>query len=173
MDIITVSTSRTNSEPSTGTGRRLPFSSGSPSSIFMHFMPVTKPFFSFRGLLSSLKPRISMGFERRRKSIPSSSACSTSSFRAGSSSIERRYTIYTFSAPRRNAVLAASIATFPPPTTATFPPFIIGVSESSRYAFIRLLLVRNSFAEYTPLSDSPGIPIKDGRPAPEPINTAL
>ncbi len=39
-------------------------------------------------------------------------------------------------------------------------------------AFIRLLLVRYSFAENTPLLTSPGIPINIGRPAPEPINTA-
>ena len=32
----------------------------------------------------------------------------------------------TSSAPSLNAVLAESIATFPPPTTAIFPPFIIG-----------------------------------------------
>ena len=81
--------------------------------------------------------------------------------------------MYTFSAPSLSAVRAASIATLPPPTTATRPPFIIGVSLSSRYAFIRLERVRNSLAEYTPLSASPGIPIKPGRPAPLPMNTAL
>ena len=31
------------SGPGTGTGRRRPLSSGSPSSILMHRMPVTKP----------------------------------------------------------------------------------------------------------------------------------
>ena len=45
---------------------------------------------------------------------------------------------------------------------------IIGIIE----AFIRLLLVRYSLAENTPLAVSPGIPINIGRPAPEPINTA-
>ena len=60
----------------------------------------------------------------------------------------------------------------PPPTTATLPPFMIGVTGSSRYAFIRFERVRNSFAEYTPFRDSPGMFIKFGSPAPEPMNTA-
>ena len=37
---------------------------------------------------------------------------------------------------------------------------------------MRLLLVRYSLAENTPLAFSPGIPMNLGRPAPEPINTA-
>jgi len=37
---------------------------------------------------------------------------------------------------------------------------------------IRLERVRNSLAEYTPFRLSPGMPIKRGRPAPEPTNTA-
>ena len=37
---------------------------------------------------------------------------------------------------------------------------------------MRLFLVRNSFAEKTPLKFSPGIPMNLGRPAPEPTNTA-
>jgi len=47
---------------------------------------------------------------------------------AGISASLRRYIKYTFSAPRRTAVLAASIATLPPPITATFLPTLIGVS---------------------------------------------
>ena len=37
---------------------------------------------------------------------------------------------------------------------------------------MRLFLVRNSFAEKTPLKCSPGIFMKRGRPAPDPMNTA-
>ena len=64
------------------------------------------------------------------------------------------------------------MATLPPPTTATLVPATIGVSYSSLKAFIKLLLVRYSLAENTPLAFSPGIPINLGSPAPEPINTA-
>jgi len=50
--------------------------------------------------------------------------------------------------PIRFAVRAASIATFPPPTTATFVALFSGVSDSGkRYAFIRFARVRYSFAE--------------------------
>ena len=66
------------------TGRRLPEASGSPSSISTHFMPLTEP-------LSST--RISVGFVRRLKIIPSSFAWCTSSTLAGSSSSLLRYTI--------------------------------------------------------------------------------
>ena len=86
--------------------------------------------------------------------------------------MERLYTTETSSAPSRKAVRAASIATLPPPTTATRRACRIGVAESGRYAFMRLLRVRNSLAEYTPLSDSPGMFMKRGSPAPEPINNA-
>ena len=48
--MTTTSTSSTNSLPGTSTGRRRPLASGSPSSILIHLMPVTKPFFSSRGL---------------------------------------------------------------------------------------------------------------------------
>jgi len=40
------------------------------------------------------------------------------------------------------------------------------------YAFIRLFLVRNSFAENTPLVFSPGMFINIGSPAPLPMNIA-
>ena len=68
-----------------------------------------------------------MGFDSVLKMMPSSSACSTSSLRAGSSAMPRRYTMYTFSAPRRLAQRAASMATLPPPTTATFFACWMGV----------------------------------------------
>ena len=128
----------------------------------MHFIPLTQPFSS---------AVISIGFVRRSNMIPSCFACPTSSFLAGSSSSLLLYTICT-SPPRRSAVLAASIATFPPPTTAIFLPLIIGVSLFSSNAFIRLLLVRYSFAEKTPFDCSPGICINFGSPAPVPIYTA-
>ena len=67
------------------------------------------------------------------------------------------------------AVRAESMATFPPPMTATFLPLMMGVSYSGNlYAFMRLLRVRYSLAEYTPLRFSPGIFMKEGRPAPVP-----
>ena len=161
-DIITVSQSISYSEPGISTGLLLPEASGSPSSILIMRIPFTQPFSS---------TRISVGFCSRSKMIPSSFAWCTSSLRAGSSSSPRRYTIWV-SAPRRSAVLAASMATFPPPTTTTFFPWKIGVSYSSSKAFIRLFLVKNSLAENTPFACSPGIPINLGSPAPEPINTA-
>ena len=80
--------------------------------------------------------------------------------------------MYTVSAPRRMALRAASMATLPPPTTATFLPVRMGVLLVGRYAFIRLERVRNSLAEYTPFRLSPGMPMNRGRPAPEPTNTA-
>ena len=49
---------------------------------------------------------------------------------------------------KRSAALAQSIATLPAPITQTFLPTYIGVSYSGNlYAFIRFILVRNSFAE--------------------------
>ena len=49
---------------------------------------------------------------------------------------------------------------------------MIGVLGSSLKAFIRFDLVRYSFAENTPLSDSPGMFMNIGSPAPDPMNTA-
>ena len=163
MDMTMQSTSSTNSLPSFTTGRRRPLASGSPSSISTQRMPHTLP---------SASPSTSTGFERVLKMIPSSTACSTSSLRAGSSFMLRRYTMYTFSAPNRLAQRAASMATLPPPTTATFLACWMGVFAPSLYAFIRLMRVRNSLAEYTPFRLSPGMPMNRGRPAPEPMNTA-
>ena len=65
------------------------------------------------------------------------------------------------------------MATFPPPTTATFFPKFKGVWLSFLKAFIRFTLVKTSLAEKTPLAFSPLIPMNFGRPAPEPIKTAL
>ena len=79
--MMTVSTSRTQLEPSMGTGRRRPYSSGSPSSCLTSSMPLTWPFSS---------PMMATGLLSRLNSMPSASACSTSSFLAGSSSRPRR-----------------------------------------------------------------------------------
>ena len=46
-------------------------------------------------------PSTRTGFASRRNTTPSSWACSTSSLRAGSSLMPRRYTMYTVSAPNR------------------------------------------------------------------------
>ena len=99
--ITTMSTSSTYSLPAIATGLRRPLASASPSSILIHFRPLTQPFSS---------PRIATGLFSRRSSMPSSLAWPISSLRAGISSSLRRYTIYTCSAPRRFAVRAASIA---------------------------------------------------------------
>ncbi len=105
--------------------------------------------------------------------IPSSSAWWISSSLAGISFLDLLYTIDTSSAPILIAVLALSIATFPAPTTTTFLPLYTGVALPSFLASIRFDLVRYSFALYTPGRFSPGIPWKDGSPAPVPIKTAL
>ena len=64
-DMITISTSMSNSDPGTSTGRLLPEASGSPSSMRMQRMPFTQP---------SSPTRISTGFVRRSKMMPSSFA---------------------------------------------------------------------------------------------------
>ena len=69
-DMMTQSTSSSNSLPGTSTGRRRPEASGSPSSILMQRMART---------LSFSSARISTGLLRVLKMTPSSSACSTSS----------------------------------------------------------------------------------------------
>ena len=115
--MMTVSVGISNSEPGMGTGLRRPLSSGSPSSIRMHFRARTQPFSS---------PSTSTGLVSMSKMMPSCMAWWTSSRRAGSSASVRRYTMWT-SAPRRSAVRAASMATLPPPTTHTFLPAWIGV----------------------------------------------
>ncbi len=103
---------------------------------------------------------------------PSSLACLISSKRAGSSFSVRLYSIETSSKPTLTAVLAASIATFPPPIIAAFLPILRGVAQSPLPAPMRLTRVRNSFAENTPFKFSPGILIILGSPAPEQINIA-
>ena len=110
--MIIQSTSKTKLLSFISTGRLRPLSSGSPNSIDTHSIPLTQPFSS---------PSTRTGLVNNLKIIPSSCACSTSSLRAGNSSMLRRYTMVTSSTPRRFAQRAASIATLPPPTmTARF-----------------------------------------------------
>ena len=67
----------------------------------------------------------------------------------------------------------ASIAVFPAPITATRVPACSGVSYAGKSrACIRLQRVSSSFADSTPASDSPGMPMKLGAPAPVPMKTA-
>jgi len=77
---ITASTFITKFEPFS-IGRRRPEASGSPSSISTHAIPSTHP---------SLFPITLTGAVRILNCTPSCCACSTSSLRAGSSSIPRR-----------------------------------------------------------------------------------
>ena len=160
--MITQSVSIILPAPSLTTGFLLPLLSGSPSVIPTTSIPVTK------SLSSTI---IFMGLVKNSNLTPSSFAWKTSSFLAGNSSSPRRYTTVT-SAPNLSAVRAASIATFPPPTTTTLFALKTGVSEFSSKARIRLLLVKNSLAEKTPFAVSPSIPINFGKPAPLPIKTA-
>ncbi len=81
MAVITWSHSTTNSEPSTGTGRRRPEASGSPSSMRSISMPVT---------LLSASARTLTGAHSSSSLTPSSSASSTSVTWAGISLRERR-----------------------------------------------------------------------------------
>ena len=135
---IRVSNTSVNSLPLTGTGLCRPLSSGSPSFILIQ---VT---FNLLLCLSIL-----VGVTRYLMSIPSSSACSISAGSAGISVRVRRYRILTFWAPRRVAVRAASMATLPPPTTATFFPRD-GLSP-------RLTSRRNVAPSITPGLSSPSI----------------
>ena len=116
---MTVSHSSSTNSPS-GTGLRRPLSSGSPSIIFSTFMPRTVP---------SPSTRISTGACRKKKSMPSSFACRSSSMRAGASASERRYTQRTVGVPSRLATRRQSIAVLPAPITTTLLPIVIGVSR--------------------------------------------
>ncbi len=78
---IATSSGISNSEPSTGTGRRRPESSGSPSAMRMQRAPRSQPFSS---------PRNSTGWVRVWISTPSSFAWWTSSARPGISASDRR-----------------------------------------------------------------------------------
>ncbi len=140
MAAITVSTGIVNSDPSMGMGLRLPPASNSPRDMRTHSIAWTLPAFSM------------MLFGATRVCIftPSFSASAISSSYAGISSFSRRYSTKTSLAPILRADLAASIATFPPPITATFP--------STFTAFPRFRLRRKVMPSRTPSAPSPGIP---------------
>ena len=142
MAAMTWSHSTMNSEPSTGTGRRRPEASGSPSSMRTHSIPHVVP-------PSSVTTRT--GATSSSSLTPSSSASSTSVWWAGISLRERRYRQVTSSAPSRTEVRQASMAVKPPPMTATFLPTGT-VPLSSRSP-------RKSTAVTTPSASSPGTPI--------------
>ena len=137
----TLSTSMVNSEPRIGMGRLRPLSSGSPSSILTHSIPVSVP---------SL-PRNRVGVTRYARLTPSCSVSSISHFgSAGISALERRYMMVTSCAPRRNAERAVSRAAFPPPTTTTLLP--------NRVSLPRFMSRKKSTACHTPSKSSPGMP---------------
>ena len=99
------------------------------------------PFACFTGEASSMN------------STPSSIASSSSSRSAGIYLRLRRYTSVTFSTPSaRFAARAASIAVFPPPTTATFlpsfssPPFLKAYRKSITFITLPSILRRPFFS---------------------------
>ena len=95
--------------------------------------------------------RISFGPHPFQTITPSSRASATSSAAAGiSSGLSRQYML-TDSEPERSAVLATSMATFPPPMTTVLP-------ESSARRSARLIRYRNSTPVSTPSASSPGTP---------------
>ena len=145
---------RSNSEPSSGIGRRRPDLSGSPSFIRWHRRAFSFPF-------SSTMPT---GAASSMISIPSARQSSISIRSAGISSFVRRYTMMTLSAPSRHVVRATSMAVLPPPTTAIVPLIGAGRSLSSG---------RNSAPWTTPsVLNSPGSFIGLPAQAPGPRNTA-
>ena len=81
MAVITISVSSKVSDPSIGTGLRLPLASGSPSFICRYSKWVTLP---------SSSPTTRTGAARKRNSTPSSSAASISTSLAGISPRVRR-----------------------------------------------------------------------------------
>ena len=91
------------------------------------------------------------GAIRAAISAPSAMAPVTSSGRAVMSSMRRRYTHVTFSAPRRMELRVTSIATLPPPMTTTRLPVKSGITSSPMERSI-------STADITFLLSSPGMP---------------
>ena len=119
MAYTTMSASISNSLPGSGTGRRRPESSGSPSVMRTQRTPRT---------LRPSSPRISTGAASQLKRMPSCSAWWSSSARAGASARLRRYRQVTGSAPSRRQTRSASIAVLPAPITTTCLPGCSGVS---------------------------------------------
>ena len=111
-------------------------SSGLPSIIFL---AVKTPFSCFTGAASS------------KNSTPSPTAMASSSSSAGMYFLVRLYTIVTFSTPQTLfAALAASMAVFPPPMTATFFPMFIFSPDLS------LFKKSITFNVFPPMSSFPG-----------------
>ncbi len=121
MATTTVSAGKVCSEPSMGMGLLRPDESGAPSLILRHSIAFTHPRSS---------PMNLTGWASISNRTPSSSAFRTSSSRAGISSLDLLYKMTTSSAPSLRAHRAASIAEFPPPTTTTLLPTLMGVSYS-------------------------------------------
>ncbi len=152
---ITASHGTMNSEPLISMGRRRPLASGSPSSIRVHSIPVTLPF----------SPMTRFGATRNSIRTPSSNASSISSGDAGISARDLRYRMKTSFDPVLIAVRTASIATLPPPITATLSP---------RYTFSpKFIRWRKSTPWITPCRSSPGTFSLLLRIVPQPTNTAL
>ena len=121
------------------TGLRRPELSIHPHCIFSILRPFTVPFSCVR---------ISIGADMNLNLIRSASDSRISILLAGISHLSRRYTMVT-SLPRRHRLRAASMATFPAPTTNTFCP-VLGV-----------LPIASSFSKSvpanTPSAFSPGM----------------
>ena len=111
-DMITASQLISNSDPLIGIGLLRPEASGSPSSIRMHFIPQT---------CWIVIRQISVGFVSRWNTMPSSLRDVPLLF-LQAVLLPNGGKLRCTSAPSLKAVLAASIATFPPPTTTTFLP---------------------------------------------------
>ncbi len=151
---ITRSTSSISNSPSIGTGLLLPLASSSPSSIFCNLILATLPSSAI----------ISSGATRNLKSTPSSLASRISISSAGISASVLLYNKYTFLAPSLTAVLQASIAVFPPPTTATLSPIFIGI--------LRAAFLKKSIPPITPGRSSPFTLKEEDFHAPTEIYTA-
>ena len=127
---IIVSAAITNSEPGTGTGRRLPLASGSPSSMRWQRTggyPAVRRLHRHRGGEELQPDPLALGLRDlpvvRRHLL------------AGTA-IEHRYR----PAPNRSAVRAASTAVFPPPITTTRSP----TGGSSAVPVARLTVFKKS-----------------------------
>ena len=143
-----------NSLPSSGTGRRRPEASGSPSSMRCISMPATL-------LAASVTTRT--GAQSSSSLTPSSSASSTSVWWAGISLRERRYRQVTSAAPSRTEVRQASMAVKPPPITVTLSPTCTSPLSSRS--------PRKSTAVTTPSASSPGMFMPLEAKAPRARNT--
>ncbi len=146
----------TNSEPSTGSGRRRPEASGSPSCMRRHSRPLTTP----------SSAMIFVGATRVTISTPSSLASTISTWSAGISASVRRYSSLTSSNPMRRDERTQSMATLPPPMTS----IVLPLSGTLPKAISR----RNSTPGMKPWypASSPSQPMRADWCAPTATNTA-